>query len=506
MGADWEIRPSLLRRGQVTILVGGIILVFLLLFFVVGMDYARLYYVRGELQNAADAAALAGAPLLSCQYDDGSSGSVLQSAARDAAATFASQNNAAGAPVILQLNSGNVSSNSVLTDNGDIVVGNWDGANFTAADGAHPTLAINAIRVIARRTSEAVEDGVKTGDNPVFTLFGKLVGWRSMNVIRQAIAVGCLVNLSPIAVNEYWMGDIPLGAGLPTVPDSTRQPYGMDHVYPNSFVRPPCTAPGVANCSSPFNGNVSTWPGGAGPNGPLNVACTGTDCEGRPTPTSGRVFAIVGGQANANVTPQQVVSLIDLDDRVNNSKAGSSGDQWFNVSGFTYTPESFPKANSNKDIVAGYIKTGTYPNEPPTSVVEIFQPAYTTTTNYPSSQPYASTSFYSGAGVAGQVVNSNYYDSGNFSNSKYAPGNKILVAVYDGIQSGSGSTDWRTTIVGFTEITIFGYGNRLRVVGPNIGTSGPQNTMYGYVASEADSLKQSIFDLPDVRRFGRLVK
>ncbi len=198
MDALRKIISSWLRRGQVTILVAGIIVIFLLLFLVVGIDFARLYYVRGELQNAADAAALAGAKQL-----DGTD-AAAQTAARQAAWQYACRNKAAGenvyvvtegggncdSPPPAGLNTNNVWSSTDVNASGDIVVGNWNGTAFTAADPNNPAIGrpINALQVIARRTGTAADDGVRMGNNPVGLLFGRLVGWSTMDVIRTAIA------------------------------------------------------------------------------------------------------------------------------------------------------------------------------------------------------------------------------------------------------------------------------------------------------------------------------
>jgi hypothetical protein len=217
MGANWTIRPSLLRRGQVTILVGGIIVVFLLLFFVVGMDFARVYYVRGELQSAADAAALAGARQLTgdpsgaftlAALDTGTN--YQQLPARQAAWQFACRNSAAHQNVFLeQMGSCNPVSDTTCCNTppisglnegtndpaGDIVVGYWSstpiacsstGTNeqFCPANG-NTGNPINAVKVRDQRVT-----GLEgSGRGSVGLLFGKLVGWQVMDVRRQAIAM-----------------------------------------------------------------------------------------------------------------------------------------------------------------------------------------------------------------------------------------------------------------------------------------------------------------------------
>jgi Flp pilus assembly protein TadG len=158
------------NKGVIIVLVAGILVPVILLFLVVGGDFAYMYYVRGELQNAADSAALAGAAKL-----DGTN-SVDQPKARNEAVIFAAKNNAAKSPVILASDSSNT-----LTDNNDITVGNWDPTlppNERYLAGRTP---INAVQVVARRTANSP-------GGPVGLLFGKLVKWPFMSVKRQAIA------------------------------------------------------------------------------------------------------------------------------------------------------------------------------------------------------------------------------------------------------------------------------------------------------------------------------
>lgn len=171
------------NKGAAIILVAGITLCFLLLFAVLAIDFSRMYYVRGELQNAADSAALAGAPLLLDPSDP------VQVSARNEAIKFALKNKAAGDPVTVVTDNSNV-----LGNNNDITVGYWDGTSYTAATpecdhcgnhccgkGEDPN-PVNAIEVRARRNA-----GSPGGS--VTLLFGKLIaGLTDMGVVREAIA------------------------------------------------------------------------------------------------------------------------------------------------------------------------------------------------------------------------------------------------------------------------------------------------------------------------------
>jgi hypothetical protein len=175
---------SRMKRGQATILVAGVIVVFLLVFLVVGIDFARVYYVRGELQGAADSAALAGAKEL-----DGTN-AVLQTDARQAAWKFACQNRAAQANVYLVATGTGTDCKTPPSDlndgndpNGDIVVGNWNPSLTPPFD---PTrIPVNAVEVVARRVGTA---GTDSPGGSVGLLFGKLVGWSTMDVVRTATA------------------------------------------------------------------------------------------------------------------------------------------------------------------------------------------------------------------------------------------------------------------------------------------------------------------------------
>jgi hypothetical protein len=513
------------NKGVITILVAGILVPFILLFLVVGADFAYMYYVRGELQNAADSAALAGAAKLTGAKDE-----VLdpiakkyhyeQPEARLTAWQFACKNKAAHDPVFLVISGPDCNNpsgdlNKSNSADGDIVVGYWKVTPFACASTGQTEkfcpangstgFPINAVKVVTRRTGDAAQSGIKIGNNPVGLLFGKLVNWPFMSAKASAIASGG-GNLLPLSVIEYWMGDSGLGSCPPTNYDPTRSPYDVEHIYPNSFVRPPCLIVGASNCTSPSNGNVSLFPPATQtcgtpsatpvlPNGPLTLPCVGTDCRGRPTSTSGRVFAIVGGNANSN-NSGEIAGLVDLDQRNPCSEiAGCPNNQWFQVSGSMFTPIPNAGANPDKSVAIGYIVAGVYPNIQPISVTEVFQPGYATVTLYTSSSPYATTAFFAGSGSVGQVVKNNFYDNGNFQGGKYAPGQTIITAVYDGIQGESGSSQARQTIVGFARVTIFGYGNGVNVSGntpADVSVTGTQNTMYGYIANTNDALQQNM--------------
>lgn len=131
-------------------------------FLVLSIDVGYMVWTAQRLQIGADAAAMAGA--LQVRSDT--------SFARLAAAACAFENRAAGEPIQLALNESN-------DPEGDIVIGrfNRDTGVFT------PQLtAINAVKVVARRTNESL-------GGPVSLIFGPVLGFDTTEIQRMAIAM-----------------------------------------------------------------------------------------------------------------------------------------------------------------------------------------------------------------------------------------------------------------------------------------------------------------------------
>lgn len=187
------------QRGMVLVYI-ALIMVALCAFVALAVDMGYMYLAKGELQNAADAAALAGAARLPAETE-----------ARNTAQSFAAQNAAATAPVTIANGGGNV-----LSPENDITVGNWSQARIPPyIAGQSP---INAIEVRARRTAGSP-------DGAVDLFFARVVNsqWAQMDVSASAIArrptragfyfaVGRLtcettsfpLSLSPSAGNMAW--------------------------------------------------------------------------------------------------------------------------------------------------------------------------------------------------------------------------------------------------------------------------------------------------------------
>lgn len=144
------------------------------------LDAAKVMYVNHQLQNAADAAALAGAQLIKLQPQ-----TAMQQAILTAAANFADN-----LPVLLRNNPDN-------NPNLDVVLGIYYPQNRLFV----PSVAgCNAIKVVARRNADMP-------DGPVALNFGPIAGVDSIDIAREAIALskgGTGAGL--IALNDYGIG------------------------------------------------------------------------------------------------------------------------------------------------------------------------------------------------------------------------------------------------------------------------------------------------------------
>jgi hypothetical protein len=157
-----DLSPGRVRRRGFALT--WTVLVILALFLLVGLslDTANLCLVSHQLHNAADAAALAGAPWV--KKDQGY--------ARELAKEFAEQNYAGHVDVNVNLNENNLA-------DGDIIIGKYgyfadqDKYLFIPYDPANPT-SVNALAVIASRDTKEREGHQATLQVPL--IFGPLAG------------------------------------------------------------------------------------------------------------------------------------------------------------------------------------------------------------------------------------------------------------------------------------------------------------------------------------------
>lgn len=196
MGLVAKLKESRNMKGIAFVYV-ALLIVVLFGFVALAVDISFMYVTKGQLQNAADAAALAGAVRLD--------GTIFtnQSSARSEAKRLAAQNRAAGEPVTIASDGSNALSLPITEPGGnDITVGNWNGTDYST-----DRTPINAVQVRARRTVPgATATAAQQGQ--VKTFFGKLfallpiggVGWPFMGAAAEAIAVHEPLPVLPIPV------------------------------------------------------------------------------------------------------------------------------------------------------------------------------------------------------------------------------------------------------------------------------------------------------------------
>jgi Flp pilus assembly protein TadG len=182
--------------------IGIVIVTVLLVVFVVlaalAIDVTHLYAVRNELQNAADAGALAGTQVL---YN--AAGTVINTGSNNVGKMIATSNKAENVAVEVAWTSGNTGA--------DVERGHWSFAtrtftpndsttpfdlwNYTTAQLDADTGFINAVRVKTWRQT-----------TPAYSFFARIVGFNSFTLSAEAVGyIGFAGTLEPHAV------DVPIG-------------------------------------------------------------------------------------------------------------------------------------------------------------------------------------------------------------------------------------------------------------------------------------------------------
>ena len=170
-----SLRKKLNNKG-IAVVYLAILMIVLVGFVGLAVDIGYMYVAKGQLQNAADAAALAGAALLD------SSNSTTQTAGRNEAAKLALANTATGVPVTIANDYSNTLSDIAADSGNDITVGNWD----TSQTPKYSTTRtpVNALQVRARRTVGSTSSAQRMVD----LFFAKAFGWQKMGASASAIA------------------------------------------------------------------------------------------------------------------------------------------------------------------------------------------------------------------------------------------------------------------------------------------------------------------------------
>lgn len=193
MDANGKIKLIKDQKG-ITLVVVAILIVVLVFFVGLAIDIGYMYVTKGQLQNAADSAALGGATCLEPDIQFPSSacpeltaapptGPVQTladprvAAAKSAAVNLAAKNKAAGIAVTID-NSGNT-----LSDSNDVTVGFWNGTTYTESG-----TPINAIQVRPRRTASSPGGQVQVFFGKVLALLPGSKDWSLMSALATATA------------------------------------------------------------------------------------------------------------------------------------------------------------------------------------------------------------------------------------------------------------------------------------------------------------------------------
>lgn len=447
------------EKGITTVLMA--VVIFVLVFFVgMAVDFGYMYVVKGQLQNAADAGALAGAANLN-PYD-----TLTFTQAKQLAKEFAEKNKAAGT-LLTEAVALNLLKNDLAPDN-DVTIGNWDPVRYPEKPYDTNRTPYNAVQVRVRRTSDNPNPAM--GQIDIF--FSKVFGWSKMSTAAEAIADAEPAPLLPIAVNEYWLQD--KGPSL--------RPYGALHDYPHSFVR--------------------------------RINVDGSSNTDPSTGTFGKVFGIMGANADDNIPAAGALGSKDMNGFVNLDARSSRHDgniypdgtpSWYltgptlsgcdGLSGpMTYNTGFISSAKFDESL--GYLFNGylsstyavpdavkeqfvsPYPDNSASQYLYNVDPPLTPTTSF---SPYATVTYFPSSGA--QPLNKTF--NGEYFKDKYPKGKKVITMVYDGTFESYADPNMPNAVtnVGYVLLEIDGYssGNPKQLANnPNfLGTSG--NTAYAHV-------------------------
>ncbi len=180
------------ERGAVAIII-AISIVMLISFAALAVDLGHLYVVRNELQDAADAGALAGARFL--HNEDGTVNEGANQIAYDAATANISEGNA----VDVNWSGGN---------SGDVERGHWSFATRTFT----PNSSLEPVELWGRSTEEldndpnfinAVRVKARRETTPASSFFAKIIGFDSFVKSAEATAyIGFAGTLAPFDVDQ----------------------------------------------------------------------------------------------------------------------------------------------------------------------------------------------------------------------------------------------------------------------------------------------------------------
>jgi Flp pilus assembly protein TadG len=294
-----QLRSILADQQGATAIIVGLMLIVLVGFLALAIDGGYVWVAQNELQNAADAGALAGARFLI--NDDGTINTGANQIAKDAAISNSSTN----IPAEVHWTSGN---------SGDVQRGHWSFATRTFTPNANTTQTslwfkskadldadvnfINAVRVVTRRQTQ-----------PVNMFIAGILGHDSIEVVTDAVAyLGFTGNHEvkdvdqPIAICKQGIIDPESENPICTVgrfinsgsKDQTSETGGWTNFQQQT------DADGNFDASAP-----DPCLGGANAQEVTGLVCGGTDGDTR-TVTTGLPIGTIGGEAESTFNALRV--------------------------------------------------------------------------------------------------------------------------------------------------------------------------------------------------------
>jgi hypothetical protein len=169
----FKLLEKVKNQTGVSAVIVAIVMTMLIGFSALGVDVGHMYLTKNELQNVADAAALAGArhmgliylglPVDEQQTYEFSGPDIVQ-----AAQEVAFKNQAAKMNIVI--------------NEADVIIGNWDYQAANLNPMIPPIVGPDAVRVIARR------DGNVNGNGPIATFFARIFNRDTVDVSADATA------------------------------------------------------------------------------------------------------------------------------------------------------------------------------------------------------------------------------------------------------------------------------------------------------------------------------
>ncbi|HKJ31371.1 MAG TPA: pilus assembly protein TadG-related protein, partial [Balneolales bacterium] len=192
------------QKGASAIII-GVALVMLIGFAAIAIDIGYLYSTRNELQNIADASALAGAGLLGDVYAHLTSAEQQTYACGDQNTISDSFENDCDSIInraqdVVGSSKNLAGGEDIVIDPNEVKIGDWNSASRTFTEFTNlTTLRPNAVKVVARRDTSRVNTSVAT-------FFARIFNVDSVAVSAEATAA-----LTGVSIEDEGKMNLPIG-------------------------------------------------------------------------------------------------------------------------------------------------------------------------------------------------------------------------------------------------------------------------------------------------------